>query len=459
MGQVANTIQLRRDTAAAFTTANPTLAPGEPAYETDTRKLKVGNGTTPWASLPYFDFSYTLPPATASVLGGVKIGANITVLADGTISVADPYVHPASHPPSIITQDLNNRFVTDAQISLWNGKLDASHAGTGGTAHAAVTTTVNGFMIAADKSKLDGIAANANNYVHPTGDGNLHVIATSTTNNGRFLTAGATAGSLSWTTPPNVVAGGASGYMTGADKTKLDGIASGANNYTLPIASGTVLGGIKVGTGLAIDAGGILSTTGGGSTYTLPPATTTTLGGIIVGNNLTVDADGRLHAAAGGSSKPQAALLTHDTVFGNNTTADQTFISMLLTPAQMAAGTIIKGEMWGQHDVGTTASNLELWVKIGGTKYIIVNAANGTTAATLRLMLLKVMMTIRTTGTTGQVTVNGRGRVNTTDSHMGNISSITTNTTADVLFELGATFTVAGTAYNLRPRQAALWVQ
>lgn len=38
-------------------------------------------------------------------------------------------------------------------------------------------------------------------YTHPTGDGNLHVPATGTTNSGKVLTAGATAGSLSWTTP------------------------------------------------------------------------------------------------------------------------------------------------------------------------------------------------------------------------------------------------------------------
>lgn len=35
------------------------------------------------------------------------------------------------------------------------------------------------------------------------------------------------------------------GVMTAADKNKLDGIASGANNYTLPLASTTALGGIK----------------------------------------------------------------------------------------------------------------------------------------------------------------------------------------------------------------------
>jgi hypothetical protein len=53
-------------------------------------------------------------------------------------------------------------------------------------------------MSSGDKTKLDGVALNANNYSHPTSDGNLHVPATGTTNNGRVLKAGATAGSLSW---------------------------------------------------------------------------------------------------------------------------------------------------------------------------------------------------------------------------------------------------------------------
>ena len=41
-----------------------------------------------------------------------------------------------------------------------------------------------------------------NNYVHPTGDGNLHVPANSTTNDGKVLTAGATAGLYTWETIP-----------------------------------------------------------------------------------------------------------------------------------------------------------------------------------------------------------------------------------------------------------------
>lgn len=44
------------------------------------------------------------------------------------------------------------------------------------------------------KSKLESLS----NYNHPTGDGNLHVPATGTTNNGKFLKAGSTSGNISW---------------------------------------------------------------------------------------------------------------------------------------------------------------------------------------------------------------------------------------------------------------------
>lgn len=46
-------IQVRRDTASNWTSNNPTPASGEMCYETDTGKLKIGNGTTPYNSLPY----------------------------------------------------------------------------------------------------------------------------------------------------------------------------------------------------------------------------------------------------------------------------------------------------------------------------------------------------------------------------------------------------------------------
>ena len=51
---MASIIQIRRDTASAWTSANPTLAQGELALETDTLKLKAGDGTTVWTSLTYY---------------------------------------------------------------------------------------------------------------------------------------------------------------------------------------------------------------------------------------------------------------------------------------------------------------------------------------------------------------------------------------------------------------------
>ena len=47
------TIKFRRDTSTNWTSVNPIPAQGEPCYETDTGKLKIGNGSDNYAALPY----------------------------------------------------------------------------------------------------------------------------------------------------------------------------------------------------------------------------------------------------------------------------------------------------------------------------------------------------------------------------------------------------------------------
>lgn len=49
------------------------------------------------------------------------------------------------------------------------------------------------------------------------------------------------------------------GFMSAADKTKLDGIAEGANVYTLPAATSQVLGGVKIGSNITLADGGVIS--------------------------------------------------------------------------------------------------------------------------------------------------------------------------------------------------------
>lgn len=46
-------IKFRRDTSANWTSINPIPAQGEPCYETDTGKLKIGNGSDTYTALPY----------------------------------------------------------------------------------------------------------------------------------------------------------------------------------------------------------------------------------------------------------------------------------------------------------------------------------------------------------------------------------------------------------------------
>ena len=78
--------------------------------------------------------------------------------------------------------------------------------------------------------------------------------------------------------------------------------------YTLPTASPSVLGGVKIGNNLNIDANGVLSAVQGN--YTLPTASTTTLGGVKVdGTSITIDGNGVITANAG-STTPSITTVT-----------------------------------------------------------------------------------------------------------------------------------------------------
>lgn len=49
------TIQFKRGLSSTWITKNPILAIGEPGFEKDTGRLKIGDGVTPWIDLPYAD--------------------------------------------------------------------------------------------------------------------------------------------------------------------------------------------------------------------------------------------------------------------------------------------------------------------------------------------------------------------------------------------------------------------
>lgn len=95
-------------------------------------------------------------------------------------------------------------------------------------------------------------------YTHPTSAGNKHIPAGGSS--GQILRWSAD-GTAVWGNDNNTTYSNAtqtaSGLMSNTDKTKLDGIAEGANNYTLPSA-GSALGGVKSGGDVTI-SGGIIT--------------------------------------------------------------------------------------------------------------------------------------------------------------------------------------------------------
>ncbi|MDI1290666.1 MAG: hypothetical protein PSX37_12045 [bacterium] len=68
-------------TAAEWTTANPTLSSGEPGYEKDTHKVKIGDGATPWVSLPYSVLP-DLPALLAAKAASIQTVRAVTATSD-----------------------------------------------------------------------------------------------------------------------------------------------------------------------------------------------------------------------------------------------------------------------------------------------------------------------------------------------------------------------------------------
>lgn len=75
-------IQLRKDTAANWTSVNPTLALGEPGFERDTGRIKMGDGSTVWTSLPYASFGLRDWVLNFIAAGDVYIPASVAMTVD-----------------------------------------------------------------------------------------------------------------------------------------------------------------------------------------------------------------------------------------------------------------------------------------------------------------------------------------------------------------------------------------
>lgn len=170
-------IELRRGTAAAWTSANPTLAAGEAGYETDTGKLKIGDGATAWSSLAYFVGNGVASVAagdTSIVVGGT---ATAPTIETGTLDVV-----AADHPPAANWSNNSHKITgltegaasgeaatyaaTPAGIITAKGDL---LAGTGSHAAARLAVGSDTQVLTADSTQTAGVKWAASAGGPPTG--------------------------------------------------------------------------------------------------------------------------------------------------------------------------------------------------------------------------------------------------------------------------------------------------
>jgi hypothetical protein len=123
-------------------------------------------------------------------------------------------------------------------------KAPATHVGATGAAHGVVTTSVNGFMIAADKTKLDGIATGAKaDHGALTGlsDDDHTQYLNDVRGDARYTLIAHTGATGS---AHGVATGLINGFMLASDKSKLDNIAPESQPGTVTnIATSGAIGG------------------------------------------------------------------------------------------------------------------------------------------------------------------------------------------------------------------------
>lgn len=134
-------IQYRNDTAANWTSANPVLLAGEIGYETDTGKMKIGDGSTAWTLLAYGP-NLTSTTITGGTINGTTIGA---------------------------TSPSTGAFTTLTATSLTATSLTAT--GIDGTPIGATTPSTGAFTTATATTLTATVGAGFQNMVVLTGSG------------------------------------------------------------------------------------------------------------------------------------------------------------------------------------------------------------------------------------------------------------------------------------------------
>ena len=204
----------------------------------------------------------SLPVASTSTLGGVKIGSGLTVAEDGTISAAAQYTLPTA------SSSVKGGIKVGTGLTMSSETLNHSNSVTAKTTYGSTATTAsaNGGSITVTDIKYDAQG-------HITGSTDRTITLSQTTYTLAGLMGSAAKGSATQPVYWNGSAWTNTTYTLGksvpADAKFTDTV------YTLPTASSSTLGGIKLGTGLTAAADGTVNVSVGSTqSETISIATT-----------------------------------------------------------------------------------------------------------------------------------------------------------------------------------------
>jgi len=105
-------MQQRRDTAANWTSNNPTLAAGELGLETDTGKIKIGTGSAAWTAL-----AYAATGTVTSITAGTGLSGG-TITSSGTIAINTAVTADLTTAQTLTNKTLTTPQLNDAKINL-----------------------------------------------------------------------------------------------------------------------------------------------------------------------------------------------------------------------------------------------------------------------------------------------------------------------------------------------------
>jgi hypothetical protein len=285
---MSTTFKVRRDTAANWTSANPTLASGEPGYELDTRKIKYGDGTTAWATLPYTASSVawgqitgTLASQTdlsSALAGKLATASNLSDLASastartnlglgtlatqsGTFSGTSSGTNTGDQTTISGNAGTATKLATARSIAM-TGDVSWTVAAFDGSANVTAAGTIGanavtfGKFVAATQAAFVGatVAGNFGELTPTQATAQLNVFS-STLKGLAPLSGGGTANFLradgTWAAPPS-----GAGTVTSASVTSANGFAGTvATATTTPaITISTTITGLLKGNGTALSA-------------------------------------------------------------------------------------------------------------------------------------------------------------------------------------------------------------